>query len=181
MKNLIASLFISLASLFAAPALAGSLNDAQTQVLATALRADTDPAVVTARTQRNDAELARLYNGDTTFVVWRTAVYPREYREAIVWTAVDALSAGKARIWEWITQGMTAPIDATQANIRQGIADAWGASSATGLALQAAAKRPASKAEKLYVTGAGTTANPGLLVWEGPLSVNDVSRALNEF
>lgn len=177
MKNLIASLFV----LVAAPALAGSLTDAQTQVLATALRADTDPAVVTARTQRNDAELARLYNADSTFVVWRTAVSPQEYREAIVWTAVDGLTTGKARIWEWITQGMTAPIDATKTNIRQGIADAWGANSATGLALQAAAKRPASKAEKLYVTGNGTTANPGLLTWEGPLSVNDVSRALNEF
>lgn len=181
MKKLIASLFVFVASLFAAPTLAAPMTDAQTQTLAAALRADTDPAVVTARTQRNDAELARLYNGDTAFVVWRTAVYPREYREAIVWTAVDALSAGKARIWEWITQGMTAPIDATQTNIRQGIADAWGASSATGLALQATAKRPASKAEKLYVTGTGTSATPGLLTWEGPLQVNDVSRALNEF
>lgn len=181
MKKLIASLFVFVAALFSVPAMAASLNDAQTQTLAAALRADTDPAVVTARTQRNDAELARLYNGDTTFIVWRTAVYPQEYREAIVWTTVDALSAGKARIWEWITQGMTAPIDATKANIRQGIADAWGANSATGLALQAAAKRPASKAEKLYVTGTGTSAAPGLMTWEGPLSVNDVSRALNEF
>lgn len=181
MKKLIASLFVFVAALFSTLAMAASLNDAQTQTLAAALRADTDPAVVTARTQRNDAELARLYNADTTFIVWRTAVYPQEYREAIVWTAVDALSAGKARIWEWITQGMTASIDATKTNIRQGIADAWGASSATGLALQGISKRPASKAEKLYVTGTGTTANPGLLTWEGPLSVNDVSRALNEF
>lgn len=180
MKKLIASLFICIAALFAAPAMA-DMTDAQQQTLANALRADTDPAVVTARTQRNDAELVRLYNADTTFIVWRTAVYPQEYREAIVWTAVDGLTTGKARIWEWITQSMTASIDATKNNIRQGIADAWGASSATGLALQAVAKRPASKAEKLYVTGTGTTANPGLLTWEGPLSVNEVSRALNEF
>ena len=69
----------------------------------------------------------------------------------------------------------------TEEFIRQGIADAWGASSATGLALQGISKRPASKAEKLYVTGTGTTANPGLLTWEGPLQTNDVSRALNEF
>ena len=180
MRKLFTALCLLAAALFAAPAQA-ALTDAQTQTLANALRGDTDPAVVTARTQRNDAELARLYNSDSTFVVWRTAIYPQEYREAIVWTAVDGLTAGKARIWEWITQGMTAPVDATKTNIRQGIADAWGASSATGLALQAVAKRPASKAEKLYVTGTGTTATPGLLVWEGPLQVNDVSRALNEF
>ncbi len=181
MRKILAALCLFATALFAAPALAASLTDAQTQTLAAALRADTDPAVVTAMTQRNDAELARLYNADSTFVVWRTTIYPQEYREAIVWTAVDGLTTGKARIWEWITQGMTAPIDATKTNIRKGIADAWGASSATGLALQAVAKRPASKVEKLYVTGTGTTANPGLLTWEGPLQVNEVSRALNEF
>jgi len=180
MRRLITAVIIYVAALFASPAFA-ALTDAQSQTLANGIRADADPAVVAALAQRNDTELARLYNLDSTFVVWRTSVPPSEYREAIVWTAVDGLTAGKARIWDWITQGMTAPIDASKTNIRQGIADAWGASSATGLALQALAKRPASKAERLFVTGTGTTANPGLLTWEGPLSVNDLSNALNRY
>ncbi len=180
MKRLMTAAILTIAALFAAPAFA-ALTDAQSQTLATAIRADSDPAVVAALAQRNDTELARIYNLDSTFVIWRTSVQPSEYREAIVWTAVDGLTAGKARIWDWITQGMTSPIDASKTNIRQGIADAWGAGSATGLALKALAKRPASKAERLFVTGTGTTANPGLLTWEGPLSVNDLSNALNRY
>ena len=178
MKKLIASLFLFAFSLLAN---AAPLTDSQAQTLVAALRADTDPAVVSALAAGNNETIANNYNAPTTFVVWRSAVYPQEYREAIVWTAVDALSVGKARIWEWITQGMTAPIDATKTNIRQGIADAWGASSATGLALQAVAKRPATKAEKLFATGTGTTANPGLLTWEGMLHHSDVTSALQRF
>ena len=180
MRRLIAAI-LAIAALFAGPVAAGQLTDAQAQTLVAALRADADPGVAAALAARNDTEVARLYNLDSSFVVWRTSISPAEYREAIVWTAVDGLTAGKARIWDWITQGMTAPIDASKTNIRQGIADAWGATSATGLALQAVAKRPASKTERLFVTGTGTTASPGLLTWEGPLTVNDVSNALNRF
>ena len=180
MKNLIASLFILVAGLFAAPAMA-AMTDAQQQTLAAHIRANTDPAVVAALAQRNDVALADHYNGASSFIVWRTSILPDEYRDAIVWTAVDGLMAGKARIWEWVTAGMTLPIDASKTNVRQGIADAWGATSATGLALTALAKRPASRAENLYTTGTGKTANPGLLTWEGPLHYNDVSDALNRY
>ena len=172
MKKLIASLFIGIASLFSVPTMA-AMTDAQQQTLAAHIRANTDPAVVAA--------LAEHYNGASSFVVWRTSIRPDEYRDAIVWTAVDGLIAGKARIWDWITAGMTLPIDASKTNVRQGIADAWGATSATGVALTALAKRPASRAENLFTTGTGTTANPGLLTWEGPLHYNDVSDALNRY
>lgn len=180
MRKLFAALCLCLAGLFAAPALA-ALTDAQQQTLASHIRANTDPAVVGALAQRNDTALAEHYNGASSFIVWRTAVRPDEYRDSIVWTAVDGLTAGKARIWDWITAGMTLPIDASKTNVRQGIADAWGATSATGLALTALAKRPASRAENLFTTGTGTTANPGLLTWEGPLHYNDVSDALNRY
>lgn len=180
MKKLIASLFVFVAALFAAPAHA-ALTDAQYQTLANHIRANTDPAVVAARAVRNDAAVADWYNGPGTCVVWRTSVRPDEYREAIVWTAVDGLTAGKARIWDWITASMTLPIDATKTNIRQGIADAWGAGSATGTALTALAKRTSTRWENLWTTGTCTTGTPGALVIEGALSVNDVSRSLNDF
>lgn len=180
MKNLIAPLFILVAALFAAPAMA-AMTDAQQQTIAAHIRANTDPAVVAALAQRNDTALADHYNSASSFVVWRTSIRPDEYRDAIVWTAVDGLTAGKARIWDWITAGMTLPIDASKTNVRQGIADAWGATSATGIALTALAKRAASRAENLYTTGIGTNAIPGLLGWEGPLHYNDVSDALNRY
>ena len=154
------------------------LTTAQQTTLAAAIRADTDPAVVAALDIRNDVLLAELYNAASTFIVWRTNITPNEYREAIVWTEVDALTAGKARIWEWVTQQMTAPIDASKANVRQGLMDCWASNTTTRTQLTAAAKRTATKAEKLFATGTGTTATPGTLGWEGTLSYTDIGVAL---
>ena len=150
----------------------------QMTYLAAAIRADTDPAVVAALAIRNDVLLAELYNAASTYIVWRTAVTPDQYREAIVWTEVDALTAGKARIWEWITQSMTAPLNAASANVRQGLMDCWASNTTTRTQLTAVAKRAATKAEKLFATGTGTTATPGVLGWEGTLSYTDIGVAL---
>jgi hypothetical protein len=154
------------------------LTAAQQTTLAQAIRADTNQAVIDALEIRNDVLLAELYNAATTFVVWRTNLSPAEYREAIVWTEVDALTVGKARIWEWVTQQMTAPIDASKVNVRQGLMDCWASNTTTRTQLTAAAKRAASKAEKLFATGTGTTATPGTLGWEGTLSYTDIGLAL---
>jgi hypothetical protein len=156
------------------------LTSAQYTALAAAIRADTDQAVIDALAIRNDVLLAELYNADTTFIVWRTNVTPDEYREAIVWTEVDALTSGsKYRIWEWLTMNMTAPINASSANVRQGLADCWASNTTTRPQLLAIAKRAATKAEKVFATGTGTDVTPGLLVWEGRLSHSDISTALN--
>lgn len=111
-------------------------------------------------------------------VVWRTSVSPAEYKEAITWTAVDALTAGKARIWEWITASMTLPLDASKSNVRQGVSDAWGAGSATGLALTALSKRNANRLEKLFATGACTTASPSTMAVEGTITYQEVMSAM---
>ena len=155
------------------------MDSTQRATLAAALRADTDPDVVAALAIRNDTELTRLYNLPSTFIVWRTDLQPAEYREAVVWTEVDALTVGKARIWEWITQQMTVPIDASKANVRTGIADCWATNTTSRANLLAAAKRAATKAEKLFATGTGTTATPGTMGWEGQITTEDVGRALN--
>lgn len=156
-----------------------ALTSNQRAIFRTVLLADMDPAVVAARNARNDTEVARLYNLDSAFIVWRTLIMPAEYREAVTWTEVDALATGKARIWEWITGGMTLPLDASKASVRQGLADCWAAGSATRAALLAVAKRPATKAEAIFATGTGSNASPGLLVFEGAVSIEDVGRALN--
>ena len=156
-----------------------ALDESQRATLAAAIRADTDPGVVAALAIRNDTELTRLYNLPGDFVVWRSSVLAAEYRTAVTWTEVDALTAGKARIWEWVTSGMTLPLDPSDATVRQGLADCWGPLTATRAALLAVAKRAASKAERLYTTGTGETGTPGTMGWEGPLSLSDVSDALN--
>ena len=151
----------------------------QLTILAAAIRADTDPAVIAALDIRNDVLLAELYNAATTFIVWRTNIPPSEYREAITWTEVDALTTGsKYRIWEWLTMNMTAPIDASKTNVRQGLADCWASNSTTRANLLTIAKRAATKAERLFATGTGTTATPGVLGWEGTVTYTDIGIAL---
>lgn len=177
LKNLIAVVVLAVSSL---PAMA-ELTTAQYQTLATHIRANTDPAVVAALAGRVDNVIAEWYNGVGSCVIWRNAVRPSEYREAIVWSVVDGLTAGKREVFVWMTQGLTIPIDATKPNIRQGIADVFGAGSATGIALVALSKRNASRFEDIWATGTCTTQTPGAIPTEGPLQVNDVSRALNEF
>lgn len=111
-------------------------------------------------------------------VVWRTAVPVAEYKEAIAWTAVDGLTAGKARIWEWLTHNMTLPLDASKSNVRQGVADAWGAGSATGIALSTVSKRNANRLEKLFATGACTNGSPSTMTVEGAITYQQVMSAM---
>jgi hypothetical protein len=154
------------------------LTAAQETTLAAAIKANADCAAWLPT--RIDSEIAAYYNGASTFVVWRSSIPVEEYREAIVWTEVDALTTGsKYRIWEWMTGDFTLPIEPSKANVRAGLADCWASNTTTRANLLAIAKRNATKAERLFVTGTGTTATPGTLGWEGTLSVDDVSRALN--
>jgi hypothetical protein len=156
------------------------LTTAQLTTLKAAINAETDATFVNYRNQGATGAMANWLNEPTSpaWIVWRSDLSPDMYREAIVWTEVDALTAGKARIWEWLTQSMTAAINAGSANVRQGLMDCWASNTTTRTQLTAAAKRTATKAEKLFSTGTGTTATPATLGWEGMLSADDIVRAL---
>lgn len=156
------------------------MNESQRTTLAAHIRANTDPDVVAALAIRNDTEITRLYNLDSTFYVWRPTIDVAEYRDALDWTEVDNIQAAKARIWEWATGGMTLPLESGKANVRAGLAQVWAANSTTRSNLLAIAKRLASVAEEVFATGTGTENNPGDLVFEGSVTTSDVGRALNE-
>jgi hypothetical protein len=111
------------------------------------------------------------------FVVWRTSVSVEEIMaNGFVWTAVDALTVGKARIWDWMTRFGT--INPSKLNVRQGMADAFGAASAMATGILPHLKRNANILEKLFATGTGTTATPGTMVIEGSLSYQEVHEAM---
>ena len=112
-----------------------------------------------------------------SFTVWRTNVPVDEMTKVFVWTAIDALSAGKARIWEWMSKSGT--IDASNANVRQGFVDAFGGASATVTAVTPVMKRLATRAEKLFATGTGSNGSPGTMAFEGQLLVSDITAARN--
>jgi len=156
-----------------------ALTTAQLATLKAAILADPDAAVIAARAIRNDTEVARLYNLASTFVVWRTAVPPEDYRQSVVWTEVDALTVGKARIWEWLTSNMSMAFDPSKANVRTGLSDCWAVNTTTRTQLIALSKRFATKGEKVFAAGTGSDATPGALVFEGEIGFMDVAQALN--
>ena len=128
------------------------------------------------------SEIADAYNAAAApeWVVWKTAVDPVEIMtNGMDWTRVDNLSVGKARIWDWFTRLGT--FNASKANIRAGIDATW-VGTAADLAVRAMVythcKRAATRGEKIMSTGAGTTASPATMGFEGNLTYQDVEAAL---
>lgn len=140
------------------------------------LKADilADP-VLAAQPMHSDGAwaIAEAYKAITTFIVWRTSVPVSEIvNNGFIWTAVDTLSAGKARIWDWMRE--SGEINPSKPNVRQGLQDAFGNSQPN---IAQHLKRAANRVEKLFATGAGTDATPGKMSFEGVLSYQDVEQA----
>jgi hypothetical protein len=113
------------------------------------------------------------------YIVWRTSVPVDDImRNGMDWARVDNLSVGKARIWEWMSR--LGSFNPSKANIRAGIDAAW-VGTAADLAVRATiythCKRNATKAEKLFATGAGTDAAPSTMAVEGNLTWQVVEEA----
>lgn len=133
-----------------------------------------DPTCLGLMQTADDVGMAAWFNTtDAAYIVWRSDVTTTEARKVMVWTEIDALTAGKARIWEWMREG--GMLDARDANIRQGLSDAFSAATATRTALTALAKRSATRAEKALASGAGTTASPSIMTFVGSITYADAS------
>lgn len=115
---------------------------------------------------------------DPTFYVWRTEVSQDEIMQnGFDWVRVDNLSVGKARIWEWLFDNSTATINPSKSNVRAGISECWKGTAAdvsVRHSILQHCQRPASRFERVFATGTGTSTNdqgvgPGSLVVVGPL------------
>lgn len=159
-----------------------AMTDEQMQTMAAHIRANTDPVVVAALPLRNDGTIADWYNADSTFVVWRSALTPEQARTAIIGgdglAQLDNLTAGKRDSLIWAFSGDTDPANSAQ---RAAIENLCGTQNTLKAAILAAQKRLATKAERVFATGTGTSGSPGLLAFEGIVSVNEISTALNNY
>jgi hypothetical protein len=97
------------------------------------------------------------------------------------WTRVDNLTVGKARIWEFMTT--LGVINPSQANVRAGILAVFGTAGdlAMRLSIFGHCQRLATRVQKLFATGAGTTVTeqgigPGTTVVES-INYQDVLEA----
>lgn len=132
-------------------------------------------------TPDDDFAIAEWYNETASpqFVVWKTQVLAAEYEEVIVWSELDNITEPRWRIWTAITQNMTREFKPYKANVRQGLAEAFQSATAqqTRDALIAISKRDATRIERLFATGTGTTGSPGDLVIVGPVDHQTIRRA----
>jgi hypothetical protein len=158
-----------------------ALTPEQLPALKAAILAETDPAFVELRQANNEEGMAAWYNVAGTFVVWRTSVTKAEIQAspAFDWTRVDNLSVGKARIWDQMFYG--GAINASQQNYRTGVEAVWVGTQAdlnVRAAVFAVMKRAALRGERVFATGTGTDAVPGLLTFEGTITAQNTSDAL---
>lgn len=161
-----------------------ALSPAQLVVLRTAINAGTDPEFVGYRTNGQTTLMSAWFNvaASPSYIVWRTRVTQDEITQnGFDWVQVDNLNVGKARIWEWMFANEARSMNCSKPNVRAGIDEAWKGTAAM-LAVRDAVyvhcKRAATRAEKLFATGSGTTLSPSTMVFEGGVTDQDITNAL---
>lgn len=180
-----------------------SLSTSQLQSLKTAILAETDPTFAEYRTNGQTPLMAAWLNGDSTFVVWRSATRCSDILGAITWasfTPADnpdstTLYMNRALVCQlkrdnlWCMLARDSINTATTA-ARQNLTDALqNVPAGVGGALldagwlgagkvKATISRFASRAEKIFASGTGSSGIPGVLGWEGLLTDSDISAAL---
>jgi hypothetical protein len=97
-------------------------------------------------------------------IVWKDAVTRAEAQAlGFDWDAVDTLTVGQARIWDWLFENDERAMVPADAGVRDGIEKCWKGNAAK-LAVQAVVlgrcKRPATRFEALFAVGSGTTLSP---------------------
>jgi hypothetical protein len=156
------------------------LTTQQLQTLKAAILAETDPAFVAFRTANNEQGMADWYNSPSTFVVWRTNVTPDEIGNAWVGTDIDGMSALNMQRLQVLLASSSGTFDMTRADRRAGFENPFGTNqnNASRVAMRAAWKRFVNRFERLFATGTGSDAVPGLPVVQGTVTPQDISDAL---
>lgn len=167
------------------------MTPAQLATLAAHIRANTDPAVVTALANGADNELARLYNlpAVPAYYLKRTSL---SRHEILTGTSDDGTTfawAGGAYITR--SQGerdafremfnSTGSVNPSLPSITAAFNDIFSGSGGAGnrAHIVAMSRRTANVVEKaLAVSGAGTKAAPAVAGYEGEITSDDVASAL---
>jgi len=166
---------------------------AQLTTLKADITADQSPQALAFKADPNNTAkaqaLADLYNANASpdFWVWRTSVSQLEIvttttEDGTVWSwpAFIARSQGERDGWrEMFADGGV--VNAALANVRQGFADIFSGTTNSAPAqrthLSTVGRRRASRAEKLFSTGTGSTASPATMGAEGTLVLNSIQAA----
>lgn len=168
------------------------LTPAQTLVVQADILAD--PVLsLEPKTTEGATVIAGIYNivVAPTFWVFRTSLTSKEIYEATTsegttwdWTAYIARLPAERDAWNTMFLGSDregARINPSLANTRKGIGDIFSgvAGAAQRTHLSTLGRRPGRRIEVLFATGAGTTAAPGLMGYEGPVGAGEILAAFS--
>ncbi len=124
--------------------------------------------------------VAEWYNAEHSpaFITWKTSLSKSEIREAVNWAEVVALTPNGLMAFQILTN--TDEINPSDDDIRAAFATIFTGAGGTNSrnALTAAAKRHASRVERVFATGTGSDGSPAKLVVVGPISYSDIIAAL---
>lgn len=162
------------------------MTTAQLQVLKADILANGDLNTI-PNTSDGNAAIAALYNllAVPDFWAWRTKVTQLEIvtattADGTAWSWPDFISRsqGERDGWREMFAG-GASVNAALPNTRQGFSDIFSGPSGVNQRahLLATGRRKATRAEKLFATGTGSTASPGVMTVEGPLNGSTVEQA----
>lgn len=159
------------------------LTTTQLQTLKTAIQAETDPEFVGYRNAGDNAGMSNWYNEASAFVVYKTSETMAAIGATINYVAFEALTTANLEKINTFSRLNQTTVPPNKADIRSFWANVFsgalgGQGQATRDALDALWKRFATRGERLYATGTGTTLSPGALVFEGSISTDDVRAAL---
>jgi len=160
------------------------LTTAQYQTLKTAILAETDAGFVVARTNGQTSVMAAFYNGPSTFIVYKTSEQTAAIGKVISYVALAAMTTANIDKLNTFLGLNLVTFDPRKTDIHTYFNDVFsgalgGQGQATRDAMDALYRRAATKGERLYTTGTGTTVAPGALVFEGAITDADISAALS--
>lgn len=169
-----------------------SLTEAQYAILANDILVVNQAEFAEEVAANDDALIANAFNLFATpdFWVWRTRVTKDELVTSVSvdgttfsWTGTGFItrSQGERDAWRELFSA-EGTVNPSLANVRTAFTDIFSGGTAPAPAnrthLATVARRRATRLERLFATGTGSTASPGLLVIEGVLTGLDVAHAL---
>lgn len=155
----------------------------QLQTLKAAILAETDPTFVGYRTNGQNTLMADWFNQPSTFVVYKTSETVAEVGRVVNYVAFEALTTANLEKINTFTRLNMQTFPPSKSDVRSFWANVFsgalgGFGQATRDALEALWRRPATRAERIFATGTGTTLAPGALVFEGAISDAHIQQAL---
>lgn len=160
-----------------------ALTTEQLPTLKAAILAETDPTFVEYRSQGAVGAMADFYNQPSTFVVFKTSESLDAIGRTINYVAFEALTTANLEKLNTFKALNAITVVPARSDVRSFFGNVFsgalgGQGQATRDALEALWRRFAKRGERLYATGTGTTLAPGVLVYEGDVSIDNVVQAL---